>query len=87
MKRHILVLTALAALGFQTSCYPVKAYKLRENENITLGYIELDDNGELFERNELNRTIRQIYTLHRNAPGHRNRCLRLHSRLEHLRAL
>jgi len=75
MKGYIFLLTALATVGLQTSCYPVRAYKtgtpvvkLRENENITLGYIEFDDNGELFDRNELDQTIHQVYTLHQNSP-------------------
>jgi hypothetical protein len=75
MNRLITMVAALAAVGLESSCYPVQAYKmstpvvkLKADPDVTLGYIEFDDNGEFFDRKELDATIDQIYALHKKSP-------------------
>lgn len=69
------ILVLLVAIGIEVGCYPVRAY--HQNApilslppgNITLAYIEFDDNGEIFSRNELDLAIRRIEELESSTPN------------------
>jgi hypothetical protein len=73
-----LTLLAAAAFCLLTSCYPVKQYQgnlvglvpptPQFNRTIPLGFVEFDDNGQLFSRAQLQNTVAQIRRLRDGCP-------------------
>ena len=65
-----LLLCTTAAVCFLTGCYPVKQYQSnlvglvppgpKVNHTVPLGFVEFDDNGQIFSRAQLDNTVAEI---------------------------